>query len=129
MSREIRRVLIIDDSPTERFLLTEILFANNFEVLIAENGEDGVAKARELQPDLILMDVVMPGMNGFQATRQLSRDAATKNIPIILCTTKSQQSDKVWGLRQGAFDYITKPVERTLLLAKIAALASGAFNE
>jgi twitching motility two-component system response regulator PilH len=129
MSREIRRVLIIDDSPTERFLLTQILFANNFEVLIAENGEDGVAKARELQPDLILMDVVMPGMNGFQATRQLSRDAATKNIPIILCTTKSQQSDKVWGLRQGAFDYITKPVERTLLLAKIAALASGAFNE
>ena len=129
MSREIRRVLIIDDSPTERFLLTQILFANNFEVLIAENGEDGVAKARELQPDLILMDVVMPGMNGFQATRQLSRDAVTKNIPIILCTTKSQQSDKVWGLRQGAFDYITKPVERTLLLAKIAALASGAFNE
>lgn len=129
MSREIRRVLIIDDSPTERFLLTQILFANNFEVLIAENGEDGLAKARELQPDLILMDVVMPGMNGFQATRQLSRDAATKNIPIILCTTKSQQSDKVWGLRQGAFDYITKPVERTLLLAKIAALASGAFNE
>lgn len=129
MSREIRRVLIIDDSPTERFLLTEILFANNFEVLIAENGEDGVAKARELQPDLILMDVVMPGMNGFQATRQLSRDAATKNIPIILCTTKSQQSDKVWGLRQGAFGYITKPVDRTLLLAKIAALASGTFNE
>ncbi|MDD2947565.1 MAG: response regulator [Rugosibacter sp.] len=128
MSREIRRVLIIDDSPTERFLLTQILFANNFEVLIAENGEDGVAKARELQPDLILMDVVMPGMNGFQATRQLSRDAATKNIPIILCTTKSQQSDKVWGLRQGAFDYITKPVERTLLLAKIAALASGGFQ-
>ncbi|MFZ3222333.1 MAG: response regulator [Rugosibacter sp.] len=129
MSREIRRVLIIDDSPTERFLLTQILFANNFEVLIAENGEDGVAKARELQPDLILMDVVMPGMNGFQATRQLSRDAVTKNIPIILCTTKSQQSDKVWGLRQGAFDYITKPVERTLLLAKIAALTSGSFNE
>ncbi|HPB90360.1 MAG TPA: response regulator [Rugosibacter sp.] len=128
MSREIRRVLIIDDSPTERFLLTQILFANNFEVLVAENGEDGVAKARELQPDLILMDVVMPGMNGFQATRQLSRDAATKNIPIILCTTKSQQSDKVWGLRQGAFDYITKPVERTLLLAKIAALASGGFQ-
>lgn len=129
MSREIRRVLIIDDSPTERFLLTQILFANNFEVLIAENGEDGVVKARELQPDLILMDVVMPGMNGFQATRQLSRDAVTKNIPIILCTTKSQQSDKVWGLRQGAFDYITKPVERTLLLAKIAALTSGSFNE
>lgn len=129
MSREIRRVLIIDDSPTERFLLTQILFANNFEVLIAENGEDGVAKARELQPDLILMDVVMPGMNGFQATRQLSRDTVTKNIPIILCTTKSQQSDKVWGLRQGAFDYITKPVERTLLLAKIAALTSGSLNE
>lgn len=103
MSREIRRVLIIDDSPTERFLLTEILFANNFEVLIAENGEDGVAKARELQPDLILMDVVMPGMNGFQATRQLSRDAATKNIPIILCTTKSQQSDKVWGAAPRCF--------------------------
>ncbi|MCK9990314.1 MAG: response regulator [Rugosibacter sp.] len=125
MSCEIRRVLIVDDSPTERFLLTQILAGGGFEVSIAENAEVGVAQARLFKPDLILMDVVMPGMNGFQATRQLSRDVATQHIPVILCTTKSQQSDKIWGLRQGALDYVTKPVDGALLLAKIAAIAAG----
>ncbi|AJP49104.1 chemotaxis protein CheY [Rugosibacter aromaticivorans] len=122
MTRGIQKVLIIDDSPTERFLLTQILAEGHFEIFTADNGEEGIARAKNLQPDLILMDVVMPGINGFQATRQLSRDEATKNIPIIMCTTKSQQSDKAWGLRQGALDYVTKPVEGPLLLAKIAAL-------
>jgi twitching motility two-component system response regulator PilH len=125
MSREIRHVLIVDDSPTERFLLTQILADAGFTVSIAENAEAGVAQARLSKPDLILMDVVMPGMNGFQATRQLSRDVATQYIPVILCTTKNQQSDKVWGLRQGALDYVTKPVDGALLLAKIAAIVAG----
>ena len=127
MSGAIRRILIIDDSPTEQFLLTQILGEGRFEIFTAEDGEEGVVRAKDIQPDLILMDVVMPGINGFQATRKLSRDAATKNIPIIMCTTKSQQTDKIWGLRQGAFDYITKPVDGPLLLAKIAAL--GAAHE
>jgi twitching motility two-component system response regulator PilH len=127
MTGAIRKILIIDDSPTEQFLLTQILGEGRFEIFTAENGEEGIVRAKELQPDLILMDVVMPGINGFQATRKLSRDAATKNIPIIMCTTKSQQTDKIWGLRQGALDYITKPVDGPLLLAKIMAL--GAANE
>jgi twitching motility two-component system response regulator PilH len=127
MSGAIRKILIIDDSPTEQFLLTQILGEGRFEIFTAVDGEEGVVRAKDIQPDLILMDVVMPGINGFQATRKLSRDAATKNIPIIMCTTKSQQTDKIWGLRQGAFDYITKPVDGPLLLAKIAAL--GAAHE
>ena len=127
MTGAIRKILIIDDSPTEQFLLTQILGEGQFEIFTAESGEEGVVRAQDIQPDLILMDVVMPGINGFQATRKLSRDAATKNIPIIMCTTKSQQTDKIWGLRQGALDYITKPVDGPLLLAKIAAL--GAANE
>ncbi len=127
MTGAIRKILIIDDSPTEQFLLTQILGEGQFEIFTAESGEEGVVRAKDIQPDLILMDVVMPGVNGFQATRKLSRDAATKNIPIIMCTTKSQQTDKIWGLRQGALDYITKPVDGPLLLAKIAAL--GAANE
>lgn len=127
MTGAIRKILIIDDSPTEQFLLIQILGEGRFEIFTAENGEEGVVRAKDIQPDLILMDVVMPGINGFQATRKLSRDAATKNIPIIMCTTKSQQTDKIWGLRQGALDYITKPVDGSLLLAKIAAL--GAAHE
>ncbi len=105
-------------------MLTQILGQGRFEIFTAENGEEGIMRTKDIQPDLILMDVVMPGINGFQATRKLSRDAATKNIPIIMCTTKSQQTDKIWGLRQGAFDYITKPVDGQLLLAKIAALGA-----
>ncbi len=127
MTGAIRKILIIDDSPTEQFLLTQILGEGRFEIFTAENGEEGIVRAKDIQPDLILMDIVMPGINGFQATRKLSRDAATKNIPIIMCTTKSQQTDKIWGLRQGALDYVTKPVDGALLLAKIAAL--GATNE
>lgn len=118
----IKRILIVDDSPTERLLLTQILAAGGFEIMTAENGEEGIERAKQLHPDLILMDVVMPGMNGFQATRALSRDEATKVIPVIMCTTKSQETDKVWGLRQGALDYVTKPVDGPILLAKIAAL-------
>jgi twitching motility two-component system response regulator PilH len=118
----IKTVLIIDDSPTERHILSQLLLSGGYEVSTAESGEEGIERAKQIKPDLILMDVVMPGTNGFQATRALSRDEATKAIPVIICTTKDQETDKVWGMRQGAQDYVTKPVDGPALLAKIAAL-------
>ena len=118
----VKKILVIDDSPTERHFLTEILSKNNYQVITAVNGEEGVEKARKELPDLILMDVVMPGLNGYQATRSLTRDEQTKHIPIIVCTSKGQETDKIWGLRQGAHDYLTKPVNPEKLLATIAAL-------
>ena len=118
----IKRVLVVDDSPTERFFLTDLLRKNGYDVTTAENGEQGVVMAKADRPDLILMDVVMPGLNGFQATRQISRDPATQGVPVIMCTTKDQETDRVWGMRQGATDYVTKPVVVDELLAKIRAL-------
>lgn len=115
-------VLVVDDSPTERLLMTRMLETNGYRVAVAESGEDGVNKAKELKPDLVLMDVVMPGLNGFQATRMISRDEETKNIPVIITTTKSEETDKLWGMRQGAKDYVTKPINQDDLLAKIRAL-------
>lgn len=118
----VKKILIIDDSPTERYILTEILNRGGYQVITAENGEEGLARAYSEQPDLILMDVVMPGLNGYQATRTLSRNEQTKHIPIIVCSSKGQETDKIWGLRQGALDYLTKPVDGAELLSKIAAL-------
>ena len=118
----IKRILIVDDSPTERHVLNDMLTKAGYEVISCDNGDDAIVKAKQIKPDLILMDVVMPGLNGFQATRTISRDADTKNIPIVLCTSKSQESDKIWGMRQGARDYVVKPVNKDELLAKIAAL-------
>jgi len=118
----IRRILIVDDSPTERHVLNDMLTKSGYEVMASDNGEDAILKAKSLRPDLILMDVVMPGLNGFQATRAISRDPDTRAIPIILCTSKSQETDKIWGMRQGARDYVVKPVSREELLAKIAAI-------
>jgi len=118
----IRKILIVDDSPTERHVLNDLLTKSGYEVVASDNGEDAILKAKSLKPDLILMDVVMPGLNGFQATRAISRDPETRAIPIILCTSKSQETDKIWGMRQGARDYIVKPVNRDELLEKIAAL-------
>lgn len=118
----IKRVLVVDDSATERHVIGEILSKKGFEVSFAEDGEKGVAKAKEEKPDLVIMDVVMPGMNGFQATRAISNDPDTKHIPVIICTTKDQETDKVWGVRQGAKDYVVKPVKEADLLGKIAAL-------
>ena len=119
----IRKILIVDDSPTERHVLNDMLTKAGYEVVASDNGEDTILKARMLKPDLILMDVVMPGLNGFQATRAISRDPDTKTIPIIMCTSKNQETDKIWGLRQGARDYVMKPIDRGELLAKIASLA------
>ena len=118
----IKNILVVDDSPTERHIMSQLLQSAGYEVSTAESGDEGVARAKQIKPDLVIMDVVMPGTNGFQATRALSRDEATKNIPVIICTTKNQETDKLWGMRQGAQDYVTKPVDGPALLAKIAAL-------
>jgi twitching motility two-component system response regulator PilH len=118
----IRKILIVDDSATERHMLNDLLTKAGYTVISSDNGEDAIVKARAAKPDLILMDVVMPGLNGFQATRAISRDPETKSIPVIMCTSKSQETDKIWGLRQGARDYVVKPVDREELLAKISSL-------
>ncbi|MEO8345113.1 MAG: response regulator [Betaproteobacteria bacterium] len=113
---------MVDDSPTERHVLNDMLTKAGYEVVTSDNGEDAILKAKSVKPDLILMDVVMPGLNGFQATRAINRDPDTRSIPIILCTSKNQETDKIWGMRQGARDYIVKPVKRDELLEKIAAI-------
>ena len=118
----IKKILIVDDSPTDLKFLSDLLSKNGYTVTTAQNAEEAIAKVKQSRPDLVLMDVVMPGQNGFQATRALTRDETTKNIPVIICTSKSQETDRVWGLRQGARDYIVKPVNQADLLAKIAAL-------
>jgi len=118
----IKKILVVDDSPTERFFLADLLTKAGFVVTTADCGEEAVAKTREQRPDLILMDVVMPGANGFQITRQISRDPDIGHIPVIMCTSKNQETDKIWGMRQGARDYVTKPIAADELLSKIAAL-------
>jgi twitching motility two-component system response regulator PilH len=121
-STVIKKILIVDDSPTERHVLNEMLTKAGYEVIASDNGEDAIVRAKRDRPDVILMDVVMPGLNGFQATRAISRDPDTKAIPIIICTSKTQETDKIWGMRQGARNYVVKPVNKDELLAKIAAL-------
>jgi len=117
-------VLIVDDSPTEVHVLRSALEDNGYSTVCAEDGDKGVELARERKPDLILMDVVMPGLNGYQATRRLHRDPATAAIPVIMVTTKSHETDRIWGMRQGAVDYIVKPVDTVELLERArAALA------
>jgi twitching motility two-component system response regulator PilH len=118
----IRKVLVVDDSKTEIMFMTDLLTKNGFTVRSAENAEDAFRKLAEEKPDLILMDVVMPGQNGFQLTRAISRDPQFADVPIIMCTSKNQETDRVWGMRQGARDYITKPVDANDLMAKIKAL-------
>ncbi len=112
-------ILSIDDSPTEVHVFKSMLIKNDIKVSVAENGEEGVAKAIEIKPDCILMDVVMPGKNGFQATRDISRHPETSSIPIIIITTKDQETDKIWAMRQGAKDYIVKPAKEADLMARI----------
>ena len=120
------RVLIVDDSPTETFTLKSMLEAKGFEVLTAENGADGVALAREELPDAVLMDIVMPGLNGFQATRQLSKDEKTAHIPVVIVTTKDQETDKVWGRRHGAKGYLVNPVSEDVLAQTIQGVIDEA---
>jgi twitching motility two-component system response regulator PilH len=116
------RVLVIDDSPTDVRVLTVLLERNGFDVLSAVNATDGIAMAKSSLPDLILMDVIMPGTNGFQATRMLSKDASTASIPVIIVTTKNMEADRLWGLRQGARDFVTKPPNERDLMSRINRL-------
>lgn len=118
----IKNILVVDDSATDRTHIADILTRHGYQVHCAESAIDCMAKVKEIKPDLVLMDVVMPGQNGFQATRALSQDNDTKHIPVIICSSKSQETDKVWGLRQGAKDYVLKPINQTDMLDKIAAL-------
>ena len=118
----IKKILIVDDSKTELMYLTGLLGRNGFSVKTAEHAEEVFRRLAEEKPELILMDVVMPGQNGFQLTRTITRNPLYSNIPIIICTSKNQETDRVWGLRQGARDYITKPVNAEELMGKINAL-------
>ncbi len=115
-------ILIVDDSPTEVYVFRTMLEKHGHTVSVASGGEEGIEKIREEKPDLVLMDIVMPGLNGFQATRQLTRDPETSSIPVIIISTKGEESDRVWGLRQGAKDYLAKPVNEEQLINKVNAL-------
>ncbi len=117
----ISKVLVVDDSKTELMFMTDLLQKNGFSVKTAEGADDAFRRLAEEKPDLILMDVVMPGQNGFQLTRSITRDPRFAGVPVIMCTSKNQETDKVWGMRQGARDYIVKPVNSDELIAKIKA--------
>ena len=119
------RILLIEDSPTEAAVMVQLLERNGHQVTTSANAEDGIASCKRDKPDLVLMDVVLPGMNGFQATRDLSRDSQTGHIPILIVTTKSMETDRVWGMRQGAKDFLTKPVDAKALLQRIDTLLPG----
>ncbi len=115
----IQKILLVDDSKTELHFLSELLTKRGYAVRTAENGEEAMRRLAEEKPDLILMDVVMPGKNGFQLTRTITRDPLFEKVPVIMCTSKNQETDRVWGMRQGASDYITKPVDTEELIRKI----------
>jgi twitching motility two-component system response regulator PilH len=117
----IQKILLVDDSKTELHFLTELLTKRGFKVRTAENAAEAMKRLSEEKPDLILMDVVMPGQNGFQLTRAITRDPLYADVPIIMCTSKNQETDKVWGMRQGARDYVVKPVNPDELVEKIRA--------
>jgi len=119
-------ILLIEDSATDAHAYGSVLRSNGHDVLTASSGEEGMELARMHSPDVIIMDIVMPGVNGFQATRELRRRADTSGIPIIMMSTKDQETDRIWGLRQGAFDYLVKPVKKRALLQCVdSALASA----
>jgi len=118
----VKKILIVDDSPSDRQFLLEKLSKNGYQCVTAVGGADAIAKSKSERPDLILMDVVMPDTNGYEATRAITRDEATKNIPVIICTGKNQETDRLWGLRQGASDYLVKPLDVNALIEKIAAI-------
>ena len=115
----VQKILVVDDSKTELHHLFEILTQHGYAVRTAEGGEEAMKRLQEDRPDLILMDVVMPGQNGFQLTRAITRDPKYAGIPVIMCTSKNQETDRVWGMRQGAKDYVVKPVQGDELIAKI----------
>ena len=117
----VQKILVVDDSKTELHHLSDILGRRGYVVRTAENGAEALRRLEEEKPDLILMDIVMPGQNGFQLTRAITRDPRFSGVPVIMCTSKNQETDKVWGMRQGARDYIVKPVNADDLIGKIRA--------
>ena len=117
----IKKILVVDDSKTELHHLSDLLGKQGFSVRTAENGDEAMRRLADDKPDLILMDVVMPGQNGFQLTRSITRDPRYADVPVIMCTSKGLETDKVWGMRQGARDYVVKPVNGDELIAKIRA--------
>ncbi len=119
------RILVVDDSPTQMLTLTKILRKHGHEVISADDGESGVELARTESPDLVLMDVVMPKLNGFQATRRIANEESTRHIPVILVTTKDQETDKIWGKRQGAREYLVKPIDEDRLMEAVNGLLAG----
>jgi twitching motility two-component system response regulator PilH len=119
------RILLIEDSPTDTAVLTQLLERNGHQVLASRSAEDGIEVCKREQPDLVLMDLVLPGMSGFQATRALSRDEATRRIPVLIVSTKGMETDKAWGMRQGAKDYVVKPPEEKDLIGRINALLTS----
>ena len=121
----VKKILIVDDSATERYFFMETLSKQGYECITAENGDEAIQKSRSEQPDVILMDIVMPGIDGYKATRTISNDEATRHIPVIICTSRNQETDRVWGMRQGAKDFLVKPVSAKDLIKKVAATAAG----
>jgi len=119
------RILIVDDSPSQLLGIQRIVEKLGHQILTATDGAAGVEAARAELPDLVLMDVVMPTLNGFQATRTLARDASTRHIPVILVTTKDQDTDRMWGMRQGAKAYITKPFSEDELSEVLERVFAG----
>jgi twitching motility two-component system response regulator PilH len=122
----IRKVLVVDDSAVERFHLVDLLTKKGYKVIEAVDGEDAVTKAKANAPDLVLMDVIMPGQNGFQITRQFSKDGELAHIPVVLCTSKDAETDRVWGMRQGAKAYLTKPIKAEQLFNVLLSLSTEA---
>jgi twitching motility two-component system response regulator PilH len=118
-------VLIVDDSPTELHVMQKVLEQHGFRTASAADGDEAIRKAKALRPDLILMDIVMPGLNGFQATRQLNNDPETRSIPVIMVSSKGQESDRIWGMRQGAVDYLVKPVPSAKLVQTAQAAVAA----
>ena len=114
-------VLIVDDSPTEQHIFCKALERHGYDTAVASDGEEAIAAALEMQPEVIVMDVFMPGMNGFQATRRLSKNPATAKVPVVIVSSKGQETDRIWGLRQGASHYLVKPVDSAELLAAVEA--------
>ena len=117
----VQKILLVDDSKTELHYLSELLSKRGYTVRTAHNGDEAMRHLADEVPDLILMDIVMPGLNGFQLTRAITRDPRFVNVPVIMCTSKNLETDRVWGMRQGARDYIVKPVDPTELMNKIQA--------
>ncbi len=118
------KILVVDDSPTERFFLADLLAKRGYTVITSENGEEAYAKTKAERPNLVIMDVVMPGQSGYQVTRALARDPDTQAIPVVICTSKGTETDRIWGLRQGARDYLIKPIRPDELLTRIADLVA-----